>query len=347
MWKLLIGTALFTMFLAPPVLAIDLDEVYDMLKAGVGEEVILKAIDTDRAEFVLTSEDLINLKQAGASNWFLDEMLNRSGKPVPVEETAYRVVEPSYSLGIGFAYDPFDYYFAAWPYYYSYYSPYSFCWNWWYYGGPYHDDWCDPYCYRNDYYCDNWGTGTIWDRGWHGGDNHHVPYYGSGGKEQRSPYSQASYSGSTQGSRSGAPGMSGEKPERSGSVNGSRTGARPERTATWGRPDRQSSTPSRSSTHAPRESRPGVRSSAPRSTNAPPHSAPSVRSGSGGRSGSPPRSAYSYSSRSGGRSSAASYRSGGGRSSAASFRSGGGRASAPSRPSSGGHGSASGHGRSR
>ncbi len=171
---------------AAPASAIDMEDVFRMVDASVDEEVILKAIDADGEALDLYPEDLIALSDMGSSDWFLKELIDRSRdrRSEVYREQTYRVIEPSYSyVSIGLVYDPFDYYFACWPYYYAYVSPFRFSWNWWYYGGPYHSVWCYPWSYRTVYYHDAWGPRNIWRRGYHN-ERYHVPTYASP-KEER------------------------------------------------------------------------------------------------------------------------------------------------------------------
>jgi hypothetical protein len=314
MWKPLIGTALMALLLVSPVLAVDLDDVFRMLEAGMGDEVILKVIDADRAEFVLTSDDLIDLKEAGASDWLLEALLDRSEKPSRAVEGSYRVIEPSYSMvTIGYVYDPFDYYFVTWPYYYAYYSPFTFCWNWWYYGGPIHRHWCDRWGSRVNYYDGRWGARTIWDRGWRGDTRYHVPRYDHGGKENgrdagSRPVSYRSPGDGTRNGNAWTRGGRDEKPVRSGAIEPGRQGDRPARTPAWGRPERRTETPSRpartprgevrtqpptrSSTN-PSNPRPQVRSAPPSRSAAPARPSTPSRSNAPSRPATPPRHAWS------------------------------------------------------
>lgn len=190
MGRPLIVALFLALVIALPARAIDMEDVFRMVDASVDEEVILKAIDADGESLVIYPEDLITLSDMGASDWFLKELIERStGRRTRIDrETRYRVIEPSYSyVRLGVIYDPFDYYFAHWPYYYAYVSPFSFCWNWWYYGGPYHAVWCHPYSYRTIYYRDAWGHRSVWKRGGHRDHErhrYHVPSYASP-KEER------------------------------------------------------------------------------------------------------------------------------------------------------------------
>lgn len=301
MWRALVGSLLLALLLVSPVLAVDLDDLIRMLEAGVGEEVILKVVDADHTEFALTSDDLIDLKDAGASDWLLEELLDRSVEPARTVHRSYRVIEPDYRLiSIGLVYDPFDYYFAAWPYYYAYYSPFTFCWNWWYYGGPVHRHWCEPWGWRVNYYHGHLGPRTIWDRGWRGRDRFHVPSYRDDDKEHRQALygRQASFQGP--GARTVNDGGRvrsdrGDKPVRQGSLEPGRRGDKPDRSSTWGRPERR--TESQSPSRPSRTPRSEVRSQTPSRGSAPPRvsrsevrSAPSPRSSGSGRSSPPARS---------------------------------------------------------
>ncbi len=275
MRKPLILTALLAVLFAGPALAMDLDDVIRMLEANVGEDVILKAIDAEHASFVITSEDLIDLKDAGASDWLLDQLLDRADEPPRAVDRSYRVVEPSYSLiTLGWVYDPFDYYFVHWPYYYAYVSPFRFSYSWWYYGGPLHTTWCDPWGWRVHYYDRYWGTRTIWDRGYRGGARYHVPRYDAadkaGGREiygRTAGYVRPSRDADR--TRSWDRRTTGARPERPAvSDRGTRNG-RPTRSPAWGRPARRDR-----GVAPPRAPRTEIRSQRPERSVAPPARAP-------------------------------------------------------------------------
>lgn len=185
MRRVLCAAALLAVMIAGPALALDLDDVIGMLEAGVSEDVILRLVDSEEVLLRIEPEDVLDLKNVGASDWFVEELLDRS-EPRERVTRYYRAIEPSYSfVTIGYVFDPFDYYFVHWPYYYAYVSPFRFCWNWWYYGGPVHPHWCDGWGWRTDYYWRNWGTRVVWDRGWHARTRHHVPRYSDPVKEHR------------------------------------------------------------------------------------------------------------------------------------------------------------------
>jgi hypothetical protein len=156
--------------------AVDLDDVIGMLEAGVDEEAIFRLIDSEDAVFVVVPEDLIDLKEAGASDDLIEEILDRSVD----HPRSVRTVRPVYDAGlhytIGVVYDPFDYYFVGWPYYYAYVTPFPFSWSWWYYGGPVHHHWCSSWNWRVHYYDQHWGSRSIWNHGIRNRVNH-VPRY--------------------------------------------------------------------------------------------------------------------------------------------------------------------------
>lgn len=185
MGKPLIGLVVLALLSATPALAIDLDDVINMLEADVSEDVILRVIDSEGARFYITSEDILDLRYAGASDWFLDEILDRRIKTSRSQYRHYHVHDPYHHyVSIGIVYDPFDYYFVSWPYYYAYVSPFRFSWTWWYYGGPYHHHWWGPSCWRVRYYDHSWGSRTIWDRGYRD-RRYHVPRYDLSDKQIR------------------------------------------------------------------------------------------------------------------------------------------------------------------
>ena len=294
MWKPIIGTALLAAFLAAPVLAVGLDDVIQMLDAGVGEEVILKVIDADNEHFVITSEDLIDLKQAGASDWFLKEILDRSEQSDRNWEDSYHSIEPYYpSYGsMRLIYDPFDYYFVYWPYYYSYVSPFRFCWNWWYYGGPVHRSWCNSWGHRVTYYDRCWGTRTVWNRGYRDA-RYHVPRY-EAAAEHRALYNRPVHSETVR--PDGARSRSWERQpttDRPRHVTVRERGTSreaPSRSPVWGRTGgREANPPARP------ERRPEVRSQTPPSRAPAPSrpSAPSRGSAPPSAPSRPPRQVYS------------------------------------------------------
>jgi hypothetical protein len=72
---------------APDALAVTLDEVIALTKAGVSEPVILALIDRDRNIFTIVPEQIVTLKQEGVSEAVLVALL-KSGRAEG--EAAYR-----------------------------------------------------------------------------------------------------------------------------------------------------------------------------------------------------------------------------------------------------------------
>jgi hypothetical protein len=68
-------------------------DVLRLLKVHIGEEVIIEQIDATRSIFTLSTEDLVELKKAGASDRLLRVMI-RTGE-APSGTSSYRVVTPS------------------------------------------------------------------------------------------------------------------------------------------------------------------------------------------------------------------------------------------------------------
>jgi len=62
-------------FAAPPPARITLDDVVAMLKAGIGEKVILAQLEATGTELKLTVEGLLELKAAGASDALLERLV--------------------------------------------------------------------------------------------------------------------------------------------------------------------------------------------------------------------------------------------------------------------------------
>ena len=273
-----IGLALLGLLAAAPAAAVSFDDVLRMLDAEVSEEAILKMIDSERSLFVLSADDVLELRYAGASNWFINEMIERSEAPSRVRPHAvYSSYRPAY-FSIGYVYDPFDYYFVTWPYYYAYVSPFRFSRVWWYYGGPVHTHWCHPHGWRVAYYDGHWGSRSVWSRGYRSAVRE-VPHYASSEKELRRAVYDRAPAASAKAIRAG--GAASRPEERPGATRVERPARRyeesrpsrapsaPRREPAWGRsgqperpqaPSRPSvapSRPQRGSASPPRVERPG------------------------------------------------------------------------------------------
>ena len=285
MGKPLIALAFLALLSATPASAIDLDDVIGMLEADVSEEVILRVIDSEGARFYLTSEDILDLAYAGASDWFLEEMLDRSQRPKRTYHRRYDIYDPYRTyVSIGFVYDPFDYYFATYPYYYAYVSPFHFSWTWWYYGGHYHRHWWGPTCWRMRYYDHAWGSRSIWDRGYQD-RRYHVPRYDLTEKQvRRAVYDRSSTSRIKKARYDTEPRRSGHS-RAVGDRKVTRTQRPSRKTEAWGRTER----PRRSDTRPAKPSRPEVRTPRPSRGSSPARpSKPQVRPQQPSRSSSTP-----------------------------------------------------------
>lgn len=275
MGKPLIALAFLALLSVTPASAIDLDDVIGMLDANVSEEVILRVIDAEGERFYLTSDDVLDLIDAGASDWFLEEMLDRSERPRREHHGGYDLNDPYRTyVTIGLVYDPFDYYFVTWPYYYAYVSPFRFSWTWWYYGGPYHNHWWGPECWRWRYYDDAWGCRTIWDRGYRD-RQYHVPRYDLSEKQVRRAVYDRSAGTETKAVRNNL-GLRRNVYDRAGGERKvSRSGARdrrvraegePRSNEVWGRKEQRE----RSRTEPAKPSRPEIRTQQPPRGSTPP-----------------------------------------------------------------------------
>ena len=146
------------------------DDVVRMKAAGVTEDTILNLVDVEGATFDLSVEQIIALKEVGASEDFIRALMETPAVEAESPDSeSYDSREGEESDAYGYDeselddystvflyqyYDPFAYYWYPWPSYYVYYSPF-----WWsragfYYGGHWSWDWWDASgpC---AWYCDN------------------------------------------------------------------------------------------------------------------------------------------------------------------------------------------------
>jgi hypothetical protein len=148
--------------------AITVDEIVRLLDKGVGERVILEQVAAEDARLRLTSDEILALKEAGASDGLLRALI-RTGRAPEVSDEARTSDAPEreleedslraggalvdrYAVPIPRArayYDPFGWYWRPWPWYAGYHSPFRWidcgfyhggCWDhWWWRWGT----WCD------------------------------------------------------------------------------------------------------------------------------------------------------------------------------------------------------------
>jgi hypothetical protein len=161
--------------MAGSALAMDVDDVIALLDGGVGEEVILDQVAAENAQFALSTEDILDLRDAGASNDLIQQLILTGGKRSSSDDWTSRYYGPS--VRVRLYYDPFGYNWYAWPYSFSYYYPfdwwdcgfyYAGWWNhrWWV-GRPWHN------YYWNHYHWDHWASNQggrhVWGRTESGG----------------------------------------------------------------------------------------------------------------------------------------------------------------------------------
>jgi hypothetical protein len=291
----LLAAAALLLVLAAPALALSVNDVLDMLDARVSEEVILDQIEHEGAVFDLTTDDILDLKRAGASDYLIKEMI-LTDERAPNQDTEdwtsgyYDNLYGGYdSARLRIVYDPFGYYWYSSPFYFAYYYPFSTCDFGFYYAGWYNSGW--------------WGwngrwTSYYWNR-WHD----YYRYAGYPGHRHRYASDLGRYGQGRHSWGRSVDGRGGRVRTYRGTVTRERPTTAPDRARVNGRtrayspprsdkPGRTAWDRSRSSTPREREHRsPEVRSPSPRSH--PSRSAPSVRSASPSRgrsSGSAPRS---------------------------------------------------------
>ncbi|MBM3316726.1 MAG: hypothetical protein FJY75_02635 [Candidatus Eisenbacteria bacterium] len=148
----------------PPAAALTFEEVLNLELAGVSETTILKLIDVERAVFHLNAYDIVRLKEAGASEDFIRELMDtpqRYGAGAAAKTSAAAQAAPGASVRaddyyalqpddyatvfVYHYYDPFAYYWYPWPRYYVYYSPFWWARSGFYFAGHWCWDWWDPW----------------------------------------------------------------------------------------------------------------------------------------------------------------------------------------------------------
>jgi hypothetical protein len=115
------------------------EDIKKLCSAGISDEVILGYVKANGPVAKLSAEDVIELKQAGASEKLLSVILSApAGAPAPDRGGEKQVVtrpatntvvtdSPYYSTPTSYYYDSYPYYSSYYPYYYpSYYSYYPY-----------------------------------------------------------------------------------------------------------------------------------------------------------------------------------------------------------------------------
>ncbi|MBD3236487.1 MAG: hypothetical protein GF330_07275, partial [Candidatus Eisenbacteria bacterium] len=168
--------------------AVTVDDLIRLKLAGVGEETILHVVEAEGGLLYLGVDDIIDLREAGASDAFLRALIDltpdgseRAATGSSYRQESYRddygsrwqdeydLYEPfdyydDYTIVFtNYYYDPFAYHWHVWPRYYVYYSPFWWSHTGFYYAGFWSRDWWDPW------------SACVWYCDWHWGYNR---YYG-------------------------------------------------------------------------------------------------------------------------------------------------------------------------
>ncbi len=113
------------------------EDLKKLAAAGISDEVILSYVKANGPVVKLSAEDVIELKQAGASEKVLSVVLS---SPAPAAPSEYKVEKPyAPTSTTTYVYDSTPYYYPS-SYYYTGYSPYY----------PYY---YSSYCYPRYSYC--------------------------------------------------------------------------------------------------------------------------------------------------------------------------------------------------
>jgi hypothetical protein len=146
---------------ATPAAAMTIDDVFALLQAGVNESVILDQVEAEDARFRLETEDILALKNVGASDHLVRSLIATSDGPVEEEGGSWSddyysndYYQDRSSMSLSFTYDPFGYYWYSSPYYYGYYYPFRTINFGWYYGGCLSRSWWGWHAYWPTYYRD-------------------------------------------------------------------------------------------------------------------------------------------------------------------------------------------------
>ena len=151
---------------APSARAMTAPEIVRLLDAGIGEAVILDQVRVEGIDARLSSEEILSLKQAGASDDFLRALIRAGSESASTrgEVTASRgELEDEWTESyrspiqrVEIYYDPFGYYWYSWPAAYAYYDPFR-----WLDCGFYYAGWWDHRWWRYGPYCDHY-RGLYW-----------------------------------------------------------------------------------------------------------------------------------------------------------------------------------------
>lgn len=168
--------ALLVILAATPAVGLTVEDVVEMTRAGLGDEVIINQIQATHSRFDLTVDEIIALSDGGVSDAVLAHMIATAFEydTVPAEEPyeeRYVVVEEEpepttfMHLSLGYHYRPWSYVWWDywWPPFDYYWYAGGYCqpaWGWryrpWHYAHScwWYTDWYDP-CWRHSWWRDD------------------------------------------------------------------------------------------------------------------------------------------------------------------------------------------------
>jgi hypothetical protein len=133
---LLTGCVTRTETVTAPPPGPSLPEIQAMAQAHVSDSVIVSQIQNSPTRYLLTSDQIIALKNAGVSDTVLTALINTAGKPPA--QPATTVVQSSYVYPAVYV-NPWPFVWWGGPYYYGgYYGGYYRGGGYYYRGGGYH-----------------------------------------------------------------------------------------------------------------------------------------------------------------------------------------------------------------
>ena len=109
--------------------ALDIEDIIDMSKAGVGEDVIRHQIEVTRSWFLLDPDQIIHLKEEGIDDTIIEDMILTGESPEPLD-WYYQYYFPHYCMfdyyvrqyQCGYPYDPHLYPALGYPFYVNPYT---------------------------------------------------------------------------------------------------------------------------------------------------------------------------------------------------------------------------------
>jgi hypothetical protein len=138
----------------------ELAAVKELVEAGVADDIIVKHVRASGFVFDLTADDILELRRAGVSDEVIEAMIDTAlESDTPRERRTRAVPEPDDNVYVNLSagwFSPWYHYPYAWGYYYDpfpayysfYYYPFRYAYHWGYYGycsSYYYRSWCEPY----------------------------------------------------------------------------------------------------------------------------------------------------------------------------------------------------------